>query len=145
MIERSRQRERQEPPVREGDLQPYPALRWVGTLFKAGAVFLLVAVVGQLVAGVRAVGAAIVPGLVGELARTLVLAVVLWAAGDLVRLLVQAGHDLRAQRILLQRLVHRVPARAGDDDGGPAVQDPSDRVSSGSVSVQDDSGGPSAR
>jgi hypothetical protein len=46
----------------------------------------------------------------GELARTVVLAVVMWGAGDLARLLITVGNDIRAERILLARLVHRTPA-----------------------------------
>ncbi|NIQ57181.1 MAG: hypothetical protein GWN85_28070, partial [Gemmatimonadetes bacterium] len=32
---------------------------------------------------------------------------VLWGGGDLVRLLIDIGHDIRADRILLARLLHR--------------------------------------
>jgi hypothetical protein len=99
--------------VRQKDLEPYTALRWVGTLFKAAAIFLSVAVVGQFVAGLRGNGFSILPALLGELARTIVLALVLWGGGDLVRLLIQLGHDIRAERILLARLVHRTPALPG--------------------------------
>src|SRR5690554_6973724 len=87
--------------VRQTDIEPYTALRWVGTLFKAAAVFLFVAVIGQFVADLRYHGAVQLPAILGELARTLVLAVVLWGGGDLVRLMVQLGNDVRAERILL--------------------------------------------
>lgn len=100
--------------VRQSDIEPYTALRWVGTMFKAAAVFLAVAIVGEFIAGVRMVGGAALPTLLGELARTSVLAVVLWGAGDLVRLLIQLGNDVRAERILLSRLVHRTPPRPGE-------------------------------
>ncbi|MEX1184248.1 MAG: hypothetical protein WEF86_13530 [Gemmatimonadota bacterium] len=100
--------------VRQTDLEPYTALRWVGTMFKAAAVFLAVALIGEFVAGWRIAGAAGLPTLLGELARTIVLAVVLWGGGDLVRLLIQAGNDVRAERILLSRLVHRTPPRTGE-------------------------------
>ena len=42
------------------------------------------------------------------------LAVVLWGGGDLVKLLIQAGNDVRAERILLSRLVHRTPPLTGE-------------------------------
>lgn len=100
--------------VRESDIEPYTALRWLGTLFKAAAVFLAVAVVGEFIAGLRFHGATALPELLGQLARTTVMAVVLWGAGDLVRLLIQLGNDVRAERVLLSRLVHRTPARVGD-------------------------------
>lgn len=107
MVPRSRNTEA----VRQSDIEPYTALRWVGTLFKAAAIFLAVAIVGEFVAGMRLYGATALPELLGQLAKTIVLAVVLWGGGDLVRLLIQLGHDIRAERILLSRLVHRTPAR----------------------------------
>ncbi|MGH7481637.1 MAG: hypothetical protein ACRELV_05735 [Longimicrobiales bacterium] len=94
--------------VRETDLEPYTALRWVGTIFKAAAIFLLVAIAGEMVAGLRMEGAAALPILLGELARTLVIAVVLWGAGDVARLLIDIGHDIRAQRIMLARVGYRL-------------------------------------
>jgi hypothetical protein len=95
--------------VRQSDIEPYTALRWLGTLFKAAAVFLFVAILGEFIAGLRMAGATALPTLLGELARTIVMAVVLWGGGDLVRLLIQLGNDVRAERILLSRLVHRTP------------------------------------
>lgn len=105
-----RPRERTVESVRQSDIEPYTALRWVGTLFKAAAIFLAVAILGEFIAGLRLYGMATLPELLGELAKTFVLAVVLWGGGDLVRLLIQLGHDIRAERILLARLVHRTPA-----------------------------------
>jgi hypothetical protein len=83
----------------------------VGTLFKAAAVFLAVAVLGEFIAGLRFLRSGRAAELLGQLARTTVLAVVLWGGGDLVRLLIQLGNDVRAERILLSRLVHRTPRR----------------------------------
>lgn len=100
--------------IRQSDVEPYTALRWLGTLFKAAAIFLFVAIVGEFIAGLRFQGTGALPTLLGELARTFVLAVVLWGGGDLVRLLIQLGHDVRAERILLSRLVHRTPPRSGE-------------------------------
>lgn len=94
--------------IREEDIEPYTALRWVATLFKAGAIFLAVALVGEAVAGIKMGGSEAIPILLGELARTLVFIVVLWGAGDLVRLLIDLGHDIRAQRVLLARMAYRL-------------------------------------
>jgi hypothetical protein len=107
--------------VRQSDVEPYTALRWLGTLFKAAAVFLAVAIVGEFIAGLRFHGAGALPELLGQLARTTVMAVVLWGGGDLVKLLIQLGNDVRAERILLSRLVHRTPAQPGHsrDSGAP--------------------------
>ena len=113
--------------VRQSDIEPYTALRWLGTLFKSAAVFLLVAIIGEFIAGLRFEGMRALPILLGELARTMVLAVVLWGTGDLVRLLITVGNDIRAERILLARLVFRTPNPAKKDpiDETPAeVMDP---------------------
>jgi hypothetical protein len=121
MAENSRSREKQRKArekfvgsVRQSDVEPYTALRWLGTLFKAAAVFLAVAVLGEFIAGLRFHGSGALPELLGQLARTTVMAVVLWGGGDLVRLMIQLGNDVRAERILLSRLVHRTPPLAGD-------------------------------
>ncbi len=103
--------------VRRSDIEPYTALRWVATLFKAAAVFLVVAVIAEFIAGIRLDGWAAMPILLGEIARTGVFAVVLWGGGDLVRLLVDIGHDIRAERVLITRLLHRVPP--GSEAAGP--------------------------
>ena len=109
-------RERAVESVRQSDIEPYTALRWVGTLFKAAAIFLAVAILGEFVAGLRMYGMGTLPELLGELAKTIVVAVVLWGGGDLVRLLIQLGHDIRAERILLARLVHRTPPLTTGED-----------------------------
>jgi len=103
--------------VRRTDIEPYTALRWLGTLFKAAAVFLIVAIIGEFMAGLRFEGTRALPILLGELARTAVLAVVMWGAGDLVRLLITVGNDVRAQRVLLARLVYRTPPRRTEPGG----------------------------
>ncbi len=95
--------------IRSTDLEPYTGLRWTATLFKAAAVFIFVALAAEFVAGLRMTGAGALPVLLGETARTAVLAVVLWGGGDLVRLIVDMGHDLRAERILMVRLLSRTP------------------------------------
>jgi hypothetical protein len=101
--------------IRSTDLEPYTGLRWVSTLFKAAAVFVFIALAAEFVAGLRMTGTAALPELLGETARIAVIAVVLWGGGDLVRLLVDMGHDLRAQRILMVRLLSRTPRRPRPD------------------------------
>ena len=126
--------------VRQSDIEPYTALRWLGTLFKAAAVFLAVAIVGEFIAGLRFQGATALPTLLGELARTIVMAVVLWGGGDLVRLLIQLGNDVRAERILLSRLVHRTPPRPGENRD---MEEPEGALSA--ESLMEDDGEPVAR
>ena len=104
--------------VRQSDIEPYTALKWLGTLFKSAAVFLLIAIIGEFIAGLRFEGVQAMPVLLGELARTIVLAVVLWGVGDLVRLMITVGNDIRAERILLARLVFRTPAQKAADEAG---------------------------
>lgn len=135
MPEEKKPRERTVESVRQSDIEPYTALRWVGTLFKAAAIFLAVAILGEFVAGLRLYGVSTLPELLGELAKTIVLAVVLWGGGDLVRLLIQLGHDIRAERILLARLVHRTPPRPEDQGRGSeaGAMDPSHLLESGDV------------
>lgn len=119
MADSEKSRGRRAGAVRSTDLEPYTGLRWTATLFKAAAVFIFVALAAEFVAGLRMTGARALPDLLGQTARTAVLAVVLWGGGDLVRLLVDMGHDLRAERILMVRLLSRTPKRkkkAGEED-----------------------------
>lgn len=109
MEEQEKPRGRRAGAIRSTDLEPYTGLRWTATLFKAAAVFIFVALAAEFVAGLRMAGPGALPGLLGETARTAVLAVVLWGGGDLVRLIVDMGHDLRAERILMVRLLSRTP------------------------------------
>lgn len=115
MADKDRSQGRRPGAIRSTDLEPYTGLSWVATLFKAAAVFIFVALAAEFVAGLRLAGASALPELLGETARTAVLAVVLWGGGDLVRLLVDMGHDLRAQRILMVRLLSRTPKRTRPD------------------------------
>ena len=136
MAENKKPRDKFVGSVRQSDIEPYTALRWLGTLFKAAAVFLAVAIVGEFIAGLRFNGSGALPTLLGELARTIVLAVVLGGGGDLVRLLIQLGNDVRAERILLSRLVHRTPVPPGDhreNAGSGGALDPESLVEEDSV------------
>jgi hypothetical protein len=120
--------------IRHTDVEPYPGLKWVSYLFKAAAIFLFVALVGEFVAGLRYDGLRHLPALLGDAARTLVVAVVLWSGGDLVRLLVHIGHDIRAQRVLLARVASRMPAFVNRPDDGAGAGD--------EVDAPDESGAP---
>lgn len=115
MQENEKNRGKRAGAIRSTDLEPYTGLRWVSTLFKAAAVFVFIALAAEFVAGLRMTGAAALPELLGDTARIAVIAVVLWGGGDLVRLLVDMGHDLRAQRILMVRLLSRTPRQPRPD------------------------------
>lgn len=90
--------------VRTADLEPYVALRYIAKLFKILAALILIMLLGEVVLGLVIDGRASITTLLGEATRLLVLAGMLWAAGDLAVLLVDAGHDLRVARILLGRI-----------------------------------------
>ena len=91
------------PDIRQSDLEPYVGLRYLSKLFKFMGVILGVLLLAEVVTGFMAQGGAAVPTLLGEASRLVVLAGLLWGAGDLAILLIDVGHDVRASRILLAR------------------------------------------
>jgi hypothetical protein len=92
--------------VRNEDLQPYVALRYIARLFKVLAAFMVVMYAGEVITGLATAGVNIktLITLFGEGSRALVFAGLMWAGGDIVLLLIDAGHDLRLARILLGRV-----------------------------------------
>lgn len=140
MEEQDKPRARRTGAIRSTDLEPYTGLRWTATLFKAAAVFIFVALAAEFVAGLRMAGTGALPGLLGETARTAVLAVVLWGGGDLVRLIVDMGHDLRAERILMVRLLSRTPKLPRQEGEEELVDEEAEELNIGG----DSHGGPSA-
>lgn len=90
--------------VRTEDLEPYITLRYIARLFKVLALLMIVMYIGEVVTGVITAGASSFITLLGEGTRTLVLAGLMWAGGDITLLLIDAGHDLRVVRILLGRI-----------------------------------------
>ena len=93
--------------VRAEDTEPYVALQYVARLFKIVAMVVVVALTAEVVAGVALEGADALLGLSFEVIRGVVLAAILWGAGDLTLLLIDVGHDVRAARVLLGRLSAR--------------------------------------
>ena len=91
--------------VRASDIEPYIGLRYLSKLFRLMAVILLLVLVAEVVAGFLRQGTAAIATLLGEVSRLVVLAGLLWGAGDLAILLIDVGHDVRASRILLGRQV----------------------------------------
>ena len=90
--------------VRTADLEPYAALRYIAKLFKELAALIMIMLFGEVVLGLVIDGRQSITTLLGEATRLLVLAGMLWAAGDITVLMVDAGHDLRVVRILLGRI-----------------------------------------
>ncbi|MEJ7812726.1 MAG: hypothetical protein WKG32_20095 [Gemmatimonadaceae bacterium] len=89
--------------VRAADMEPYVGLRYVAKLFRIIALILVMLLIAEVATGLYQHGSEAVPTLLGEGSRLLVLAGVLWGAGDLAILLIDIGHDLRATRILIGR------------------------------------------
>lgn len=96
--------------IRTADIEPYTGLRYLSKLFRLIALILVLMLVAEVVTGLARQGVPAIPTLVAEASRLIVLAALLWGVGDLVLLLIDVGHDVRATRILLGRqtahLVH---------------------------------------
>jgi len=105
--------------VRTADLEPYVALRYIAKLFKVLAAMIMIILLGEVVLGLVIDGRASVTTLLGEATRLLVLAGMLWAAGDIAVLLVEAGHDLRVVRILLGRINAQMHRREVPEEEKP--------------------------
>jgi hypothetical protein len=103
--------------VRAADIEPYIALRYIARLFKVLAALILLMLLGEVVLGLLIDGRAALTTLLGEATRLLVLAGMLWAAGDIAVLMIDAGHDLRVARILLGRINARL-----HQDGSAAIE-----------------------
>jgi hypothetical protein len=101
--------------IRAEDTEPYLALQYVARLFKIAALVVVVALVAEVVAGVTLEGIQAIFPLFSEVIHGIVLAAILWSAGDLTILLIDVGHDVRAARVLLGRLSAR---QAAEQSGG---------------------------
>ena len=108
----------QEARVRDEDLEPFAALRYIARLFKLLAVLLLVLLIAEVILGFVQAGAAALTNLLVEGTRLLVFAGFLWGTGDMALMLIETNHDLRATRILVGRL-HNQLDRLLKDRGQP--------------------------
>jgi hypothetical protein len=90
-------------PVRASDIEPYTGLGYLSKLFRLIAILLLVLLVAEVGVGLSSEGVDSLRTLITEASRLIVVAGVLWGAGDLATLLIDIGHDVRATRILLGR------------------------------------------
>ncbi len=105
--------------VRDQDLEPFAALRYIARLFKVLAALLLFLLVAEIILGVVQAGTAALTGLLIEATRLLVFAGILWGMGDMALMLIETNHDLRATRILVGRLHAEVERLIGTREGGP--------------------------
>lgn len=100
--------------VRASDVQPYTGLGYLSKLFRIIAIFLVLLLVMEIVTGLYREGTSSIPTLLSEVSRLVVLAGLLWGAGDLANLLIDVGHDVRATRILLGRQAAQATPERGD-------------------------------
>jgi hypothetical protein len=115
--------------VRASDIEPYVGLRYLSKLFRLMAIILLLLLVAEVITGFVAQGSAALPTLLGEASRLVVLAGLLWGAGDLAILLIDVGHDVRAARILLGRqAAHHLQEHHREMKKGAAGEHMPDRV-----------------
>ncbi len=121
--------------IRTADIEPYTGLRYLSKLFRMIAVVLVLLLVAEVVTGIVRDGAEAITTLLAEVSRLIVLAGLLWGAGDLAILLIDVGHDVRAARILIARqtshlthhpaqpsVLHAAPPAAGPAPARPAAE-----------------------
>jgi hypothetical protein len=102
--------------IRAEDTEPYIGLQYIARLFKIAAMVVVVALAAEIVVGVWLEGMGAIIPLMAEVIQGIVLAAILWGAGDLTLLLIDVGHDVRAARVLLGRLSARADS---DAESGP--------------------------
>jgi hypothetical protein len=109
--------------IRTTDVEPYVTLRYIARLFKILAGLILIMLIGEVTLGLVIDGGAALSTLLGEATRLLVMAGLLWGAGDMAVLMIDAGHDLRVTRILLGRINARLQELRGVPAEGAAGQE----------------------
>ena len=108
------ERERTTPgSVRAEDTEPYVGLQYIARLFKIVSFLVLIALGLEILLGVASDGVRAILPLFAEIVQGGVLAAILWGAADVVLLLIDLGHDVRASRVLLGRVSAR-----GEQYGG---------------------------
>jgi hypothetical protein len=93
--------------VRVEDTEPYVGLQYIARLFKIVSALVVIAMILEIVLGVAADGMNALLVLLAEVVRAGVLAAILWGSADVVLLLIDLGHDVRASRVLLGRISAR--------------------------------------
>ena len=90
--------------IRAADMEPYLALQYIARMLKLLAVLVLVALVAESVAGFALEGTGALVAITAQAVQFVMMAGALWGAADLTRVLIDVGHDIRAERILLGRI-----------------------------------------
>src|SRR3954471_11490867 len=103
-------------PVREDDIEPVKGLRTIAVIFRGLSVILLVLMILQVFFAATST-VPLSPGVVvADAVRLIIFAGLLWGAGDLAVLFVKSHYDLRATRILMARVAHRLERPTSLDD-----------------------------
>ncbi|MFL5381936.1 MAG: hypothetical protein ACJ8GN_05430 [Longimicrobiaceae bacterium] len=112
--------------VREEDLEPQKGLDVTSTVVHVSAGVILVLALGQFAAWWldRPPGGAGLGLLIGDTIRLVVLSALLWAAGDVIKLMIKTHYDIRAARILLTRQTHMMRSMGVASGELPPVQEP---------------------
>lgn len=103
--------------VREDDIETPTGIHLVSMVVRISSIVIFVLAVGQFVAWWlhRPPGGAGIGLLVGDTIRLIVVAALLWAAGELASLMVKTHYDIRATRILAARQTYMMQEmRAAD-------------------------------
>lgn len=104
--------------VREEDIEETRAIRFIAMLFRGMAILLLVLMAAQVVFGLAST-VPLSPGvLFADAVRLIILAGLLWAAGELAVLWVKSHYDIRAQRILTSRIAYLLQQQVADRHEG---------------------------
>ena len=112
--------------VREEDLEPQKGLSVTSLVVHVSSVVILVLALGQFAAWWidRPPGGAGMGLLVGDTIRLIVLSALLWAAGDVIRLVIKTHYDIRAARILLARQTYMMRHMGVASGELPAAEEP---------------------
>ena len=79
---------------------------------------MVLVMLGDVITGLMMEGGESLPTLIAEVTRMLLLAGLMWGAGDITILLIDMGHDVRVGRILLGRINAQLHRR--DEPAKPA-------------------------
>jgi hypothetical protein len=112
--------------VREEDLEPQMGLDVTSRVVHVSAGVILVLALGQFAAWWidRPPGGAGLGLLVGDTIRLVVLSALLWAAGDVIKLMIKTHYDIRAARILLARQTYMMRHMGVASGELPGVEEP---------------------
>jgi hypothetical protein len=130
--------------VRTADIEPYTGLRYLSKLFRMIAVVLVLLLVAEVVTGIVRDGAEALTTLLAEVSRLIVLAGLLWGAGDLAILLIDVGHDVRAARILIARQTSHMTGPHGPPPFGVPGAGPGGAAPGGAFPADDGGAEPGA-